>query len=191
MRAIGKLVIFSAPSGAGKTTLVKEILKNEKFRLEFSVSACSREKRANEIHGRDYYFLSVAEFKVKIAENAFAEWEEVYADSYYGTLKSEVEHIRNSGKNVVFDVDVAGGLNIKNQFGDNALSLFIMPPSIEELENRLRNRKSDNEDSIKKRLAKAEFEITFADKFDKIIINDDLQTAVREIQNILDCFLKE
>ena len=189
MSNAGKLIIFSAPSGAGKTTLVREILKNEIFRLEFSVSACSRTKRTHEIHGKDYYFLSVPEFKEKITENAFVEWEEVYSDSFYGTFKHEVERIRNNGRNVVFDVDVKGGLNIKNQFDGEALSLFVMPPSIAELEKRLRNRSTDNDESIKKRLAKAEYEITFAEKFDQIIINDKLETAVRDAKSAIEKFL--
>jgi guanylate kinase len=189
MSTIGKLIIFSAPSGAGKTTIVREILKNENFRLEFSVSACSRPKRENETHGRDYYFLSVAEFKEKIAENAFVEWEEVYTDSFYGTLKSEVERIRSNGHNVIFDVDAAGGLNIKKQFTHDALSFFIMPPSIAELEKRLRLRNTDIEESIRKRLAKAEFEITFAEKFDRIILNDDLEKAVANTKNEIEKFL--
>jgi guanylate kinase len=189
MSKVGKLIIFSAPSGAGKTTLVREILKNEKFRLEFSVSACSRAKRANEIHGKDYYFLSVEQFKTKIARNEFIEWEEVYTDSFYGTLKTEIKRIFDKGKNVVFDVDVAGGLNIKKQFADLALSLFIMPPSVAELEKRLRNRSADNEESIRKRVEKAEYEITFAPKFDRIIVNDILESTVSETKSAIEVFL--
>ena len=181
----GQLIVFSAPSGSGKTTIVKEMLKIKDLKLKFSVSATSRKKRENEIHGKDYFFLTVEDFKQKIKINEFVEWEEVYKNQFYGTLKSEVERIRNAGYNVILDIDVMGGINIKKKFADDVLTIFIMPPSIKELENRLRNRGTDNEASIQKRLSKAETEIGFADKFDKIIINDDLQTALNDTKTLL------
>ncbi len=185
----GKLIVFSAPSGSGKTTIVKELLKEEKFKLEFSVSATSRKKRSNEIEGKDYYFLSADEFKKKIKEDAFAEWEEVYKNQFYGTLKSEIERIRKKGNNVVFDIDVAGGMSIKKIFKEKCLTIFIQPPSIEELEKRLRHRGTETEESLKKRLAKAEKEMTFAKHFDVSVINDDLEIAVTEVKKIVAEFL--
>lgn len=185
----GKLIIFSAPSGAGKTTIVKQILK-ENLKLEFSISACSREKRANEIHGKDYYFITADEFKIKIDNNEFIEWEQVYENSFYGTLKTEIDRIFFKGNNVLFDVDVVGGLNIKKMYTDKALAIFIMPPSIEILRERLINRHTDNEESLKKRLAKAEKELTYASEFDKIIINDQLDVAVKEAIHAIQNFLK-
>jgi len=185
----GKLIVFSAPSGSGKTTMVRELLKEEKFKLEFSVSATSRKKRPNEIEGKDYYFLSVDEFKQKIKENAFAEWEEVYENQFYGTLKSEIAHIRKKGYNVVFDIDVAGGISIKKLFKDDCLTIFIQPPSISELEKRLRNRGTETERSLKKRLAKAEKEMTYSENFDITIINDVLEVAVTKVKKIVAGFL--
>ena len=185
----GKLIIFSAPSGSGKTTIIKELL-TENYKIEFSISACSRKKRDGEEHGKDYYFLSVEEFKSKIKQDDFLEWEEVYKDNYYGTLKNEVQRIRNLGHNVLFDVDVVGGINIKNFYKDEALSIFIKPPSIEELKNRLTNRSTDDEESINKRIEKAEFELSFANKFDEVVINDNLKTAIIEVKSILNNFLK-
>jgi guanylate kinase len=184
----GKLIIFSAPSGAGKTTIVHHIL-NRFPQLQFSVSACSRKQRKGEIHGNDYYFLSVEEFRTKINENAFLEWEEVYPGSYYGTLVSEVSRIWNQGKHVVFDVDVKGGLNIKKKFPEQSLSVFIMPPSVPELENRLRNRQTESEESLNKRIRKAEYELEFASEFDKVVINNDLETAIEETSGLLEIFL--
>jgi guanylate kinase len=175
----GKLIIFSAPSGAGKTTIVRHLLKAG-LSLEFSISAASRQKRPGEVDKKDYYFLSVDEFKNKINEDAFLEWEEVYKDHFYGTLKSEVERIRNKGNHVIFDVDVVGGLNIKKYFGIEALAIFVMPPHIDELENRLRGRSTEKEESIQKRLDKAEHELSFASKFDYQLVNDDLDTAKDE-----------
>lgn len=175
----GKLVIVSAPSGAGKTTIVKRLL-NAGLDLEFSVSACSRPKREDETDGKDYYFLTLEEFRERIKNDEFVEWEEVYKDNFYGTLKSEVERIRNAGKHVIFDVDVVGGLNIKKIFRDEALAIFIKPPSEKILEERLRNRNTEDSTSLEKRLSKAKFELSFAPKFDKAIVNDDLETAVRE-----------
>jgi len=187
----GKLIVFSAPSGSGKTTIVKEILSENIFNFEFSVSATSREKRGKEVNGKDYYFLSVDEFKNKIANDEFVEWEEVYKNQFYGTLKSEVERIRNKGNNVIFDVDVVGGINIKKQYKNDCLTVFIMPPSIEELEKRLRNRETETEESIKKRLAKAEHEMTYSKDFDVVVVNDVLEVAVEEVKKQLNIFLTE
>jgi guanylate kinase len=184
----GKLIIFSAPSGAGKTTIVKHLLKKG-FNLEFSVSATSRPPRGNEKHGKDYYFLTADDFKKKIANNEFLEWEEVYTDKFYGTLKSEVERIRREGKNVVFDVDVVGGCNIKDYYGDEALSVFIQPPSVETLEKRLKARSTDSEEVIKTRIEKAKYELSFAPRFDKIIVNDKLEEALEEAEKMLNEFL--
>ena len=184
----GKLIIFSAPSGAGKTTIVKELL-NSGLNLEFSISACSRPKRSNEIDGKDYYFLSVDEFKNKIANNEFLEWEEVYKDNYYGTLKSEVERIWTKGNYVIFDVDVIGGLNIKKYYKEKALSVFIMPPSLKLLEERLKKRSTESEENQKKRLDKAKLELSYEKKFDEIIVNDNLKTAINEAKNIIKDFL--
>ena len=185
----GKLIIFSAPSGAGKTTLVKHLMKNLDS-LAFSVSATSRAKRKGEINGKDYFFLSADEFKKKISENAFIEWEEVYKDHFYGTLFSEVERIRNTGKNVVFDVDVVGGLNIKNIFGDEALAIFVKPPSVEVLKQRLTDRGTDDLDKVKIRVEKAEYELTFEKKFDVSIVNDKLDVAKAETIKIVQNFIK-
>ncbi len=184
----GKLLIFSAPSGAGKTTIVKELLK-ENTNLEFSISACSRDRRYNEIHAKDYYFFSVEEFKNKIRNNEFIEWEEVYTNRFYGTLKTELERIWAQGKHVIFDVDVVGGVNIKKQYPEKALSIFIMPPSIEELENRLRKRSTDKDEDIQTRIDKAEEELKYAEQFDKIIINDDLNKAILEAKTLTENFL--
>lgn len=184
----GKCVIFSAPSGAGKTTIVHYLLKQD-LGLEFSVSACSREPRENEVHGKDYYFLGTEAFREKIKENAFVEWEEVYTNNFYGTLKSEMERIWNEGKTVIFDVDVIGGLNLKKQFGDDALAVFVQPPSYEELEKRLRTRSTESEDKINQRMEKANKELSFADKFDVILVNDDLTEACNKAEGIVREFL--
>ncbi len=185
----GKLLIFSAPSGSGKTTLVKHVMEHVD-NLAFSISAASRNKRYGEINGKDYYFLTVDEFKKKINNDEFVEWEEVYKDKFYGTLKSEVERIRNSGKNVVFDVDVVGGVNIKKLYGDEALGVFVMPPSIEVLKERLESRDTDNESDIKTRINKAEYELTFSNLFDEIIINDDLEKAKLETIELVKSFIE-
>lgn len=185
----GKLVVFSAPSGSGKTTIVKEILNNDIFNFEFSISATSRKKRGQEIHGKDYYFLSVKDFKRKITDNEFIEWEEVYENQFYGTLKSEVERITTKGNNVIFDVDVIGGVNIKKQYKEKCLTIFIKPPSIKELEKRLVHRGTETEESLKKRLAKAEKEMTYSTDFDVVIINDILEVAVEEVKDIISKFL--
>ena len=180
-----KLVVFSAPSGSGKTTIVREILADTHFNFEFSISAASREKRGKEIHGKDYYFLTVEEFKSKIADDEFVEWEEVYKNQYYGTLKSEIKRIRDKGNHVIFDIDVVGGVNIKKQFNEECLTIFIKPPSIKELENRLRNRGTETEASLKKRLSKAEKEMTYSKIFDIVVVNDVLEIAVEEVKKLL------
>lgn len=182
------MIVVSAPSGSGKTTIVKAMLAAD-MKLEFSVSACSRQPRINEQHGRDYYFLSVAEFRKKIAEDAFIEWEEVYPGNYYGTLKSEVQRIWNNGNHAIFDVDVIGGLNIKKKYPGGCLALFIRPPSIAVLEKRLRHRSTDQEETIRKRIEKAEYELSFAPRFDRIIINDELRTAIAETKRVIAEFI--
>lgn len=186
----GKLVIFSAPSGAGKTTIVKRLL--EKFSdLEFSISACSREKRSGEKEAMDYYFLSTGDFKRKLENDEFLEWEEVYKDHFYGTLKAEIQRIWNKGKHVIFDVDVKGGLSIKKYYNDQALAIFVMPPSVRHLKERLKGRSTESEKNIETRLDKAEEEINFAGEFDKILINDELEKAVQEATDLVDGFLKQ
>jgi guanylate kinase len=184
----GKLIIISAPSGSGKTTIVKQALASD-LKLKFSVSACSRKPRVNETNGKDYYFLSVDEFREKIKNNEFIEWEEVYKDNFYGTLKSEIQRIWDNGYNVIFDVDVKGGLNIKRQYPDISLAIFIKAPSVDELEKRLRNRSTDNEETINKRIAKAEYELSFAQQFDKIVVNDNLEDAVEETYDTIKTFI--
>lgn len=181
----GKLIIFSAPSGSGKTTLVHHLLSKPELKLAFSVSATSREKRPNETHGKDYYFLSADEFRKRIEADEFLEWEEVYTDQFYGTLRSEIDRIHAEGKHVMFDVDVVGGVNIKKQFGDEALAVFVKPPSTEELERRLRNRSTESEESLKKRVGKAAEELEFATQFDVVLVNDDLETAKREAEKLV------
>jgi len=184
----GKLIIFSAPSGAGKSTIVHHILTCG-FNLEFSVSATSRAPRGNEVHGVDYYYLTPEEFRAKIRKNEFLEYEEVYPDSFYGTLRSEVDRITGEGKNVVFDIDVLGGINIKKQYDEQALALFIAPPSIEVLHQRLVGRGTDTPEMIAKRIGKAEFELSFAPQFDRVVVNDDLDKAKNEAEQIISKFL--
>ena len=184
-----KLIVISAPSGAGKTSIVHYLLKNMP-ELAFSVSACSREKRENETHGEDYYFLGVEGFKNKIAENAFLEWEQVYPNQYYGTLTSEIERIWSEGNSVIFDVDVVGGLNIKKQYPTECLSIFIMPPSLEVLQERLIARGSESDKSLKKRLDKAEEEIAKNQEFDSIILNDDFEIACEQTKEVITNFIK-
>jgi guanylate kinase len=184
----GKLIIFSAPSGAGKTTIVKHLLR-QNLNLEFSVSATSRSPRPNEVHGKDYYFLPQTEFQQKIQNEEFLEWEEVYSGIYYGTLKSEVERIRNQGKNVIFDVDVVGGLNIKKYYGNDALAVFVMPPSVDELKNRLLGRSTETGERIKMRIEKAEYELSFAKQFDFNLVNDNLEQTFAEAKKLVSNFL--
>ena len=186
----GKLIIFSAPSGSGKTTIVRELLKHYP-QFEFSISATSRAPRGVEQNGVDYYFLTQEEFASKVASDSFVEWEEVYAGTCYGTLKSEMERIWSKGNVIIFDVDVMGGINLKSIFGEKACSIFIMPPSIAELQKRLEGRGTDAAEVIAKRVAKAEFEISKAPEFDHQVINDDLATAVADTRAIIDAFLKK
>lgn len=186
----GKLIIFSAPSGAGKTTIVHHLLKVIP-QLEFSVSACSRPMRKGEAHGVDYYFITVDQFKEKIQHNEFVEWEEVYKDNFYGTLKSEIERIWNKGHHIIFDMDVVGGINLKKQFGDRALSIFVMPPSIAHLEARLRSRETETPESIARRIGKAETELKTANQFDVIILNDELDKAIAEAEKTVNDFLNK
>ena len=184
----GKLIIFSAPSGAGKTTIVQHLLKVFP-QLEFSVSACSRPIRVDETNGVDYYFVSVDKFKQKIKDDEFVEWEEVYKDNFYGTLKAEIERIWKKGKHVIFDLDVVGGLNLKKQFGNRALSVFVMPPSIEHLEMRLKSRETETPESIARRIGKAENELKTAKQFDKVVLNDKLEHAFVEAEKIVSEFI--
>ncbi|MBQ4499215.1 MAG: guanylate kinase [Alistipes sp.] len=186
---MGKLVIFSAPSGSGKTTIVRELLKRFP-RFEFSISATSRQPRGQEQNGVDYYFLTHEEFRARVERDEFVEWEEVYAGTCYGTLRSEMERIWSKGNIIVFDVDVMGGINLKSLFKDDACSIFIMPPSVEELERRLRGRGTDAEEVIRKRIDKAEFELSKSSQFDYTVINDDLAVAVEEAASIIENFLK-
>jgi guanylate kinase len=182
----GKLIIFSAPSGSGKTTIVKQLLENNP-NLGFSISACTRDKRGrSEQDGQDYYFLTPDEFRKKIDEDAFVEWEEVYPGAYYGTLKSEIERIWASGKHVIFDVDVKGGLALKNYYKERALAIFVKVPSLEILEDRLRSRGTESEESLSKRIFKMKLEWAVQDKFDVVLVNDQLEAAVTEAQRLFD-----
>ena len=185
----GKAVIFSAPSGSGKTTIVRQLMKRMPGRFGFSISATSRDPRGQEQHGVDYYFLSAEDFRAGIARDEFLEHEEVYADTFYGTLKSEVDRLHGEGKAVLFDIDVVGGLNLKKQFGDRALALFIQAPSIEELERRLVARGTDSPEKIAQRIEKAAWEMDQRDGFDHIIINDNLDRAKAEAKALLEAFL--
>lgn len=184
----GKLIIFSAPSGAGKTTIVKHLMQ-QGLNLRFSISATSRQPRHNETDGKDYYFISEKDFREKIAHNDFLEWEEVYKGTLYGTLKSEVEKIREAGSNVIFDVDVVGGLNIKKFYVDEALAIFVQPPSIAELRNRLKSRSTETYEKIDMRVSKAERELSFAKQFDQIIVNDNMREAFKEAEDIIRNFI--
>ena len=186
-----KLIVFSAPSGSGKTTIVKHLLGATDLPLSFSISAASREARPNETDKQDYYFLSVSDFKNKIANDEFLEFEEVYPDNFYGTLKSEIERIWSTGKSVIFDIDVIGGLNIKKQFPEETLAVFVQPPSKEELEKRLRGRATETEEKIAMRLAKADTELATAPQFDAIITNDNLDLAKQEAFQLITKFLKK
>lgn len=184
-----KAILFSAPSGCGKTTIIKELLRHFDC-FEFSISATSRKPREGETHGKDYYYMSPEEFKQHVANGDFLEWEEVYEGTCYGTLKSEAERIWSNGHVIVFDVDVNGGKNLKQYFGDQALSIFVMPPSMAVLEQRLRNRGTESEESINKRLGRSAKELEESPNFDVTIVNDDLSTAVEETRRIVDDFLK-
>ncbi len=190
MHITGKLLLFCGPSGSGKTTIVQHLL-NKYPRLAFSVSATTRPKRDNETDGKDYHFLSVEDFRKKIAANEFIEWEEVYAERYYGTLKDEIEKIWLRDKVGAFDVDVEGGLKIKKIFGDRLLSVFVMPPSVDELHARLKARNSETPASYQARITKSEHELTYAFRFDKVIINDRLEDALKEAEKITEAFLEE
>ena len=186
----GKLIVFSAPSGSGKTTIVKYLLEQKELHLDFSISATSREKRGDEVDGKDYYFLSATAFQAKISANEFVEYEEVYKDNYYGTLKAELERIWALGKHVIFDIDVIGGLNIKKQFPKKTLAVFVSPPSVEELERRLRFRQTETDEKIQMRLAKAEREIAESNKFDVILKNYDLEIAKNDAYALVSDYLK-
>ena len=187
----GKLIVFSAPSGSGKTTIVRHLLNQEKFQLEFSISATSREARGNEKDSEDYYFISAKEFKNKIKLDEFLEWEEVYIDNFYGTLKTEVERIWAKGKHVIFDIDVAGGLRIKKKFPEKTLAVFEKPPDINELIIRLKQRGEESSEKIAMRVAKAPTEMATAPQFDTIILNDDLTTALNDAENLVNDFLNK
>ena len=185
----GKMIIFSAPSGAGKTTIVKHLLS--KFpQFEFSISATSRSMRQGEKDGHDYFFLSADEFKRRIANNEFVEWQEVYTDNFYGTLKSELDRIWAKGNVVIFDVDVKGGVNLKRMFPDSSLSLFVMPPSVQELRNRLVGRGTDSDEAIERRISKAEEELAFASQFDVVVVNDNLEEAKTKADAVIASYLK-
>ncbi len=187
----GKLIVFSAPSGSGKTTLVRHLLKQQELNLEFSISATSREKRDNETDGKDYYFLDAQAFKNRIKNDEFLEWEEVYRDNFYGTLKTEVKRIWAQGKNVIFDIDVSGGLRIKRKFPDQTLAIFVKPPSIDELKIRLKKRQTETNDKINMRIAKASAELATAPLFDVIVINDDLEKAIDESYKLVSDFINK
>lgn len=181
----GKIIILSAPSGTGKSTIISRLMEHPELKLQFSISATSRQPRGGECHGREYYFLTPEEFASRVKKGDFVEWEEVYPGTCYGTLRTEVERVVGNGGNLIMDIDVKGALNVKRQFGDDAVAIFVMPPSVEELERRLRGRATDSEESVRKRLDKAEYEMTFAPKFDIEVINDSLDRAVEEVAGII------
>jgi guanylate kinase len=185
----GKLIVFSAPSGSGKTTIVRHLLKQDDLNLEFSISAATREARGEEINGKDYYFMSLDQFKQHIKNEDFVEWEEVYRDNFYGTLKSEVERIWAKGKNVIFDIDVAGGLRIKSKFPEETLAVFVKPPSVDELKRRLKERSTESDEKINMRIAKAHVELATAPQFDVIIKNYDLEVALDEANQLVENFI--
>lgn len=186
----GKLIIFSAPSGAGKTTIVKRLLEKYGDKIAFSISASTREPRAGEVDGEDYYFISKEEFLHRIAKKEFVEFEEVYSGTFYGTLRSEIERIWEEGKAVIFDIDVIGGLHLKRKFGDSALAVFVQPPTLDVLIDRLRGRGTDSEEKLKERIEKADKELAYADKFDVILKNDNLEDACKEASDLLINFVK-
>jgi guanylate kinase len=187
----GKLIVFSAPSGSGKTTIVRHLLAQESLNLAFSVSATSRSPRGDEKDGEDYYFISTEDFKKHIRNNDFLEWEEVYRDNFYGTLHSEVSRLWDEGKNVIFDIDVVGGLRIKKKYPDKTLSVFVEPPSVDELKIRLKNRKTESDEKIDMRIAKASIEMATAPQFDHIIVNDNLEKALEEAEDLVAGFISE
>ena len=185
----GKLIIISAPSGAGKSTIIGRIMQDESLRLAFSVSATTRPRRGKEVHGVDYYYITPKKFRQMIENDELVEYQEVYEGRFYGTPKSEVERITGMGKNVVLDLDVLGGVNVKHLYGDRAISIFIQPPSVEVLRQRLINRGTDSMEDIKARVAKAEFEISIGPQFDYTVVNDDLETAVNEVHDLIADFI--
>jgi guanylate kinase len=185
----GKLIVFSAPSGSGKTTIVRHLLAQADLNLEFSISAATREARGEEVNGKDYYFMSLDQFKQHIKNEDFVEWEEVYRDNFYGTLKSEVERIWAKGKNVIFDIDVAGGLRIKSKFPEETLAVFVKPPSVDELKRRLKERSTESDEKINMRIAKAHVELATAPQFDVIIKNYDLEVALDEANQLVENFI--
>lgn len=191
MKKGGKLLVFSAPSGSGKTTIVRHLLAQPELNLEFSVSCTTRALRGQEINGKDYYFISIEDFKKHIKAEDFVEWEEVYRDNFYGTLKSEVERIWAMGKNVIFDIDVAGGLRIKKKFPEETLAVFVKPPSVDELKRRLKERSTESDDKINMRIAKAHVELATAPQFDKIIKNYDLDVAKAEAYELVKKFVSK
>lgn len=191
MNTNGKLIVFSAPSGSGKTTIVRHLLGIDELNLEFSISAATRAPRGEEVNGKDYYFMSIEDFKKHIKAEDFVEWEEVYRDNFYGTLKTEVERIWAMGKNVIFDIDVAGGLRIKKKFPEQTLAVFVKPPSVDELKRRLKERSTESEDKINMRIAKAHVELATAPQFDTIIKNYDLDVAKQEAFDLVREFINK